>query len=213
MEKLADELKVLKNILNDLKNNKSLYTVQDTEEINKKIKVREKLLFGVYQQVAIHFADLHDTPGRMKAKGVIRKQVNWSDSRNFFYWRIRRMLTEFDVAKALKSLDNIKYSQKIASESIKNWYLSSGGSESDWEEDKLIFNWFQDHSNQLNNFIASIRNKSLISRLREDFNKLLSAASNFSDDDKSNDFTREILQHAFADFGVNEKEKIFKNFS
>jgi hypothetical protein len=27
-------------------------------------------LFGVFQQIAVHFADLHDTPGRMKAKGA-----------------------------------------------------------------------------------------------------------------------------------------------
>ena len=39
------------------------------------IKMREKALFGVFQQVAVHFADLHDTPGRMRAKGVIRRQV------------------------------------------------------------------------------------------------------------------------------------------
>ena len=34
------------------------------------IKQREKALFGVFQQIAVHFADLHDTPGRMKAKGA-----------------------------------------------------------------------------------------------------------------------------------------------
>lgn len=38
--------------------------------ITKQIKAREKALFGVFQQVAVHFADLHDTPGRMKAKGT-----------------------------------------------------------------------------------------------------------------------------------------------
>ena len=42
------------------------------------IKMREKALFGVFQQVAVHFADLHDTPGRMRAKGVIRRQVRHS---------------------------------------------------------------------------------------------------------------------------------------
>ena len=34
--------------------------------------MREKALFGVFQQVAVHFADLHDTPGRMKAKGTLQ---------------------------------------------------------------------------------------------------------------------------------------------
>ena len=49
--------------------------VKSISDLEKQIKRRERLLFGVYQQVAVHFADLHDTPGRMKAKGVIKKQV------------------------------------------------------------------------------------------------------------------------------------------
>ena len=36
--------------------------------------MREKALFGVFQQVAVHFADLHDTPGRMRAKGKIKNR-------------------------------------------------------------------------------------------------------------------------------------------
>ena len=45
--------------------------------------------------MAVHFADLHDTPGRMEAKGVIRRQVQWKESRAYFYWRLRRRLWEF----------------------------------------------------------------------------------------------------------------------
>jgi hypothetical protein len=36
---------------------------QASKIVFKRIKEREKALFGVYQQVAVHFADLHDTPG------------------------------------------------------------------------------------------------------------------------------------------------------
>ena len=32
---------------------------------------REELLSSIYHQVAVQFAELHDTPGRMKEKGVI----------------------------------------------------------------------------------------------------------------------------------------------
>jgi hypothetical protein len=37
------------------------------------MKDREKRLSGVYQQLSVQFADLHDTPGRMAATGAVRK--------------------------------------------------------------------------------------------------------------------------------------------
>ena len=36
-----------------------------------KLKEREEFLLPIYHQVAVQFADLHDTPGRMQEKGVI----------------------------------------------------------------------------------------------------------------------------------------------
>jgi Carboxyl transferase domain len=39
----------------------------------KKAKTREQRLMGVYQQLAVQFSDLHDTPGRMQATGAVRK--------------------------------------------------------------------------------------------------------------------------------------------
>lgn len=41
------------------------------KELDKQLKAREELLLPVYHQVAVRFADLHDTPGRMQEKGVI----------------------------------------------------------------------------------------------------------------------------------------------
>lgn len=35
------------------------------------MKEREEFLTPIYHQVAVQFADLHDTPGRMQEKGVI----------------------------------------------------------------------------------------------------------------------------------------------
>lgn len=70
-------------------------------ELEKQIKRRERALFGVYQQVAVHFADLHDTPGRMKAKGVIRKQVEWKYSRHYFYYRLKRRLLDFQAVNTI----------------------------------------------------------------------------------------------------------------
>jgi acetyl-CoA carboxylase/biotin carboxylase 1 len=44
--------------------------------IQQQIKAREKLLLPVYKQIAIRFVELHDTPNRMAAKGVIKQVSN-----------------------------------------------------------------------------------------------------------------------------------------
>lgn len=53
-------------------------------------------------KVAVQFADLHDTPGRMEARGAVRKVVPWVESRSFFYWRLRRRLAEFDLRRQVR---------------------------------------------------------------------------------------------------------------
>lgn len=54
--------------------------------------------------MAVQFADLHDTPGRMAAVGVIRRAVPWAEARSFFYWRLRRRLAEFHLRKEVSDL-------------------------------------------------------------------------------------------------------------
>lgn len=43
----------------------------DRKELETKLKEREEFLVPIYHQVAMQFADLHDTPGRMQEKGAI----------------------------------------------------------------------------------------------------------------------------------------------
>ena len=43
----------------------------DQKEIEKQLKAREEFLSTIYHQIAVHFAELHDTPGRMQEKGCI----------------------------------------------------------------------------------------------------------------------------------------------
>lgn len=54
------------------------------------IKAREALLLPVYRQVAVAFAEMHDTPVRMVAKGVLRGIVPWPQARPFMVARLRR---------------------------------------------------------------------------------------------------------------------------
>lgn len=52
---------------------------EDKLAVEKKITEREQLLRPMYHQIAVHFADLHDTPQRMHDKGVIKVNKNTLD--------------------------------------------------------------------------------------------------------------------------------------
>lgn len=119
----------------------------ERQEIEKEIVSREQVLFPVYEQIAVQFCELHDTPGRMKAVGVINREVEWVEARSFFYWRLRRKLAEFDLRKKLiaaaevgrgiKSLDPIE-----ATGMIKQWFLEAENmDETSWDDDKVFLSW------------------------------------------------------------------------
>lgn len=43
----------------------------EQKEVEEKLKAREETLASIYHQIAVQFAELHDTPGRMQEKGCI----------------------------------------------------------------------------------------------------------------------------------------------
>ena len=47
----------------------------DKSSLEAQLKVREDQLAPIYHQVAVAFADLHDTPGRMQEKGVVAVSI------------------------------------------------------------------------------------------------------------------------------------------
>ena len=97
MHRLDDKLKELEKKL-DEENDEHQQQVFKAQ-----IASREEELFPVYQQIALQFADLHDTPGRMKAKDVIHAVVDWKRARPFFYHRLRRLLAEDKLREQLKA--------------------------------------------------------------------------------------------------------------
>jgi acetyl-CoA carboxylase/biotin carboxylase 1 len=80
----------------------SLSKEQQTQ-IKARLTAREQLLLPVYMQVSLQFADLHDRAGRMKAKNVIRQELQWRESRRFFYWRVRRRVNEEYIIKRIST--------------------------------------------------------------------------------------------------------------
>ena len=141
MHRLDDQLKALDGKL------ASTQDISDSAEIQSQIESRELMLLPVYEQISVQFCELHDTPGRMKAVGVIEQEVDWSQARTFFYWRLRRKLAEFDfrqklidaaeVGRGVKSLHPLE-----ATAMIKNWFMDTPNmTESMWDDDKAVLSW------------------------------------------------------------------------
>ncbi|EFN59405.1 hypothetical protein CHLNCDRAFT_56737 [Chlorella variabilis] len=88
------------------------------------IKARERALLPVYHQVAIQFAQMHDGPVRMLAKGMLRGIVPWRQARAFFVARLRRRLTEEALLKHIAAADS-GVSRQQALALLRGWYQST----------------------------------------------------------------------------------------
>jgi len=140
-----------------------LKTSEDPAAVKLLIEKREKLLLPIFHQIAIHFGDLHDRPGRMLAKGVIRSIVPWEKSRTFFLNRLRRRLAEIDATKKIESvlslhsefLDSIEPKQLL--EQV--FTDSNATTVASWEDDKIVYEWLVSAEGQsaLEAYVDSLR--------------------------------------------------------
>jgi len=99
----------------------------ETASIKAQTSSREKELLPFYQQMALKFADLHDTPGRMKAKGVVRDMVPWQHARKYFYHRLRRRLLELRVHRRMLKA-NPTLTHEDTARMTKEWLLRQDSS-------------------------------------------------------------------------------------
>merc|ERR1712153_88749 len=116
---------------------------------------------AVYQQVAIQFADMHDTPGRMLAKGVINDKLQWRGARRFFYWRLQRRLKELELCKELKAAG---MQHKDAEAQVKQWEseLANGAANL---TDKQAFELLSERPPQMDEWQRTQQVSSLIEKL------------------------------------------------
>jgi acetyl-CoA carboxylase / biotin carboxylase 1 len=135
------------------------------ENLKAKLSSREKALTPVYQQISIQFADLHDRTGRMKAKGVIRKDLEWRESRRFFYWRLRRRLIEQILLRTMSDSKGHKILTHVeALSSLKSWYFDHG--KSDWEDnDQDVAIWMERDAKAIQAKIDTLKNENVTKEL------------------------------------------------
>ncbi|XP_078535903.1 acetyl-CoA carboxylase 1 isoform X1 [Lissotriton helveticus] len=119
-------------------------SLADRKELEAKLKEREEFLLPIYHQVAVQFADLHDTPGRMQEKGVITDILEWKTSRTFFYWRLRRLLLE-DVVKKKIHGANPELTDGQIQAMLRRWFVEVEGTVKAylWDNNKDLVEWLE----------------------------------------------------------------------
>ncbi|XP_029467592.1 acetyl-CoA carboxylase 1 isoform X2 [Rhinatrema bivittatum] len=116
----------------------------ERKELEAKLKEREEFLIPIYHQVAVQFADLHDTPGRMQEKGVITDVLEWKASRTFFYWRLRRLLLE-DVVKGKIHEANPELTDGQIQAMLRRWFVEAEGTVKAylWDNNEDVVEWLE----------------------------------------------------------------------
>lgn len=111
-------------------------------ELEHGIKERTAALLHVYHTVAVHFADLHDTPERMLEKGCISEIVPWRTSRTWLHWRLRRLILEQQFVKqVIAAQDNLNVGQARAM--LRRWFVEDKGTTEAyiWDSNKDAVEW------------------------------------------------------------------------
>jgi len=148
-------------------------TSEQASAIKAKMTERETLLGPVYQQIAIQFADLHDRAGRMQAKGVIRMGLKWKNARRFFYWRLRRRLSEEVLLKKLSSVapaTPYTSSERIVHRDqylamLKNW---SGMLDVEFDkDDRKVAEWYESHRKDVYAKIEAVKSDAISKKVAE----------------------------------------------
>lgn len=137
---------------------------------------REKELLPIYSQISVQFADLHDRSGRMLAKGVIRKELEWKYARRFFFWRLRRRLNEEYLMRRLDAeLPDSSRLEKFAR--LRTWYPAV----IDFDDDKQVAVWIEENYQLLDEKLRALKLEAfaqkLATNIRNDHDNAISGLS------------------------------------
>ena len=166
---------------------------EERASVSRQLSEREAKLMPIYSQIAIQFADLHDRSGRMLAKGVIRKELDWRYARRFFYWRLRRRLHEDGALRVIgKILGTQSKLEKVAR--LKSWMPTV-----DYSNDMEVCKWFEENHVKIRLRVAELERLAASTKL----NKLLKENGSAS---------FETLKEALASVSEEEREALFKSF-
>lgn len=147
-------------------------SAEQTSEVKLRMTEREKTLGPVYLQIALQFADLHDRAGRMEAKGTIRMPLRWQNARRFFYWRLRRRLSEEVLLKRLASAAPTAASNVTSAAQkennlarLKSW---TGMLDAEFDkDDRKVAEWYEGHRKDVYAQIDAVKAEGISQKVAE----------------------------------------------
>ncbi|KAJ1949365.1 acetyl-coenzyme-A carboxylase [Linderina macrospora] len=113
-------------------------------ELKAALDAREKSLLPVYTQLAVQFADLHDRAGRMVAKGVVRKELQWKNARSFFYFRLKRRLAEEYLLRDMRASAGPNADRKELLKVLHGWFEDNNSGVEYSDDDRAVTAWYED---------------------------------------------------------------------
>ncbi|EPX74755.1 acetyl-CoA/biotin carboxylase [Schizosaccharomyces octosporus yFS286] len=151
--------------LQDKLNQKDL-SPDELSTVKVQLMEREQKLMPIYQQISIHFADLHDRVDRMVAKKVVRQPLKWTNARRFFYWRLRRRLDEhYSQQKLMQLIPGLSHEE--SQRCLKQWYTEWRGKE-DWDTaDRSVITWIEENSETLTKHTQELKSHYYSNRIAE----------------------------------------------
>eukprot|EP00457_Paulinella_chromatophora_P000115 gb/GEZN01000115.1/.p1 GENE.gb/GEZN01000115.1/~~gb/GEZN01000115.1/.p1 ORF type:complete len:2290 (+),score=335.54 gb/GEZN01000115.1/:133-6870(+) len=155
---------VLMDLAKKLKNSKE---GSGKQAIEGEIKAREKSLASAYHQAAGIFCDLHDTPGRMIAKGVIRDIVPWETSRSYFYWRLQRRTIELSYSQKIEAALGVEDQPDgwmKALDTLHSWVKEQGAGKL-LDNDRHFFEWANKNSGMLVGKVQELTHNGLVQKV------------------------------------------------
>ncbi|KAJ1567331.1 acetyl-coenzyme-A carboxylase [Nowakowskiella sp. JEL0078] len=135
---------------------------------------REKEFLPVIHQAALMFADLHDKPGRMFAKKVVSRVIDWSESREFFYFRLLRRISEESLVHDIQT-SSPETTRIEAKQLIEKWFhedtkMTEVSIDIDDEDvfsdaDLEVVRWLSIHRPNLDERLAVLKKKMIKKRV------------------------------------------------
>lgn len=126
----------------------------------------------MYHQVAVHFAELHDTPERMFEKNAIHEIIPWKKARRLFYWRLRRRLLEEEIrTEILSTLPSLDVRQVDAM--LRRWFIEDKGATESylWDQDEAAACWLEAQRKTENSVVSRnitcVKRDAVVTRIKE----------------------------------------------
>ncbi|GMM33844.1 acetyl-CoA carboxylase [Saccharomycopsis crataegensis] len=169
-------------------------SAEETAKLTEELNARQSKLLNIYHQLAVQFADLHDRAEIIEQKNIIKKALTLENSRRYFYWRIRRLLSENLYLNAINK--NVKTSSKLERVSrLRANYPPS----LDYDNDRAVAEWIEANGDKLNSYINNLKNEAIRQKLADTLRS-------------NREETVDALGEMFGLLSAEEKAKLAKYF-